>query len=579
MQKVTVPIRGMHCASCELLIEEQLKKISGVTHVYVSQKRAMAKITYSGTPPTSGAIAQAVQEAGYEVGEKQKLPWISRNVADYKDLAKAAGILVVLYFVASWLNLFNLKVDSPNSGVFIALLVGLTAGVSTCMALVGGLVLGLSARHAEKHPEATAMQKFRPHVFFNIGRIAGYALLGGLVGLIGKAFSPSANVLGALTVVIGLVMIFFGLKLIEIFPFLKDKNITLPSGIARMFGLKKEVKEYSHKSAIVMGALTFFLPCGFTQAMQLYAISTGSFWQGMTIMGLFAIGTAPGLLGIGGLTSVMKGRKARIFFMIAGLAVIAFGWFNIANGSRLFSGVSSKTQPAVSESDANAQEVRMTQSGGGYSPNTFTVEKGRPVKWIINSTSSFSCSSSIVMPKYGIRKSLKSGDNVIMFTPTETGEIPFSCSMGMYRGTFTVTEPAAKSDTSGTLSTAIQPGPSCGPKGCSGGGSAPIIALPSQETAPAISAPQVIQATYTYSNDIAPNNFTVKRGQPVRFSLDVKEDGYGCMSTIMIPRLYNTPQRLQAGNNVVMDFTPTQTGDYEITCAMGVPRGVISVVD
>ena len=110
-------------------------------------------------------------------------------------------------------------------------------------------------------------------------------------------------------------MIFFGLKLIQIFPVLKDKNITLPSSIARVFGLDREVKEYSHTSALVTGALTFFLPCGFTQAMQLYAVSTGSFWQGMAIMGLFAIGTAPGLLSVGGLTAMVKGRTARIFFI------------------------------------------------------------------------------------------------------------------------------------------------------------------------------------------------------------------------------------------------------------------------
>ncbi|MDP2656043.1 MAG: sulfite exporter TauE/SafE family protein [bacterium] len=467
MQRITVPIRGMHCASCELLIEEQLKKISGVTHVAVSQKKAQAHVTYCGVPPSNDAIAKAVQEAGYEVGEKQKLPWISRNPADYKDMVKAGAILFVLYFAASRFGLFDLKIDSPNSGVAIALLIGLVAGVSTCMALVGGLVLGLSARHAEQHPESTPMQKFRPHIFFNVGRIVGYALLGGLVGLVGKAFSPSPNVLGILTIVIGGVMIFFGLKLIEIFPVLRDKNITLPSGLARMLGIRREVKEYSHKGAMTMGVLTFFLPCGFTQAMQLYAISTGSFWQGMMIMGLFALGTAPGLLGIGGLTSIMKGRKARIFFMIAGIAVILFGWFNITNGSRLLSvGGGKSVQTTSPASNADVQEVRMTQGGGGYSPNSFIVEKGRPVKWIINSTSPFSCASSIVMPKYGIRKSLKSGENVIMFTPTETGTIPFSCSMGMYRGSFTVTEADVDSTNSGGSVMPFQPGPSCGPYGC-----------------------------------------------------------------------------------------------------------------
>lgn len=440
MNKKTIPIRGMHCASCEILIGKQLEKIPGVGSVYVDQKKALAIIKYPETVHLNDRdIIRAVQEAGYEVGRKEKLPWISRNSADYKDLARAAIIFFVVYLLINWFNVLNFDINSPNSGVAVALLVGLVAGISTCMALIGGLVLGLSARHAEQHPEATALQKFRPHIYFNIGRILGFAVLGGFIGLIGQAFKPSTNLLGFLTVLIGSVMIFFGLKLIEIFPALRDKSITLPVGISRIFGLHKEVKEYSHKSAMVAGALTFFLPCGFTQAMQLYAVSTGSFWQGMTIMGLFAIGTAPGLLGIGGLTSVFKGRKARIFFMTAGLAVILLGWVNITNGSRLF-GSRVDNGVVIPVEETNAQEVRMNQLRNGYSPNIFTIKKGKPVKWIITSATSLSCAAYLVVPKYGISKSLRAGENIIPFTPTEVGEIPFSCSMGMYRGKFIVTD-------------------------------------------------------------------------------------------------------------------------------------------
>jgi sulfite exporter TauE/SafE/copper chaperone CopZ len=440
MNKIKIPIRGMHCASCELLVSEQLEKIHGVKAVYVSQKRAYAEITYAGNRPNDKKITQAIQEAGYKIGDQQKLPWISRNSADYKDLAKAAIIILIIYFFAKWFGLFSIDVGASKSGVVVALLVGLVAGISTCMVLVGGLVLGLSARHSEKHPEATPLQKFRPHIYFNVGRILGYAVLGGIIGIIGKAFNPPTTVLGIITIAIGGVMIFFGLKLIEIFPILRDKSIALPPGIARLFGLQREVKEYSHRGALVMGALTFFIPCGFTQTMQLYAISTGSFWQGMAIMGLFALGTAPGLLGIGGLTSVFKAQKARLLFMSTGLAVIFLGWFNITNGSRLIGLDAGNNTTNAAVSDKQEQVVRMTQNARGYSPNSFTVEKGRPVKWIINSTSSFTCASWLVMREYGINRALGPGENILTFTPEKTGELPFSCSMGMYRGKFIVVD-------------------------------------------------------------------------------------------------------------------------------------------
>ncbi len=461
----------MHCASCEILIGEQLKKISGVTNVRVSQKNAQADIQYCGNPPDDAAIARAVQAAGYEVGAQKPLSWLSREKNDYSDLAKAAIILALLYYIARSLGVFDIAINTERTGLAIALLVGIVAGVSTCMALIGGLVLSLSARHAELHPEATPRQKFRPHLYFNLGRIAGYAILGGVIGMLGKAFQPSAGLLGLMTVVVGGVMVFFGLKLIEIFPVLRNKTITLPSGIARFFGLHKEIKEYSHRSAMVTGALTFFLPCGFTQAMQLYAVSTGSFTQGMLIMGLFALGTAPGLLGIGGLTSVVKGRKARLFFMGAGLAVILLGWFNIANGSQLIAGKNNAQNETVTTSTDGVQEVRMTQNASGYSPNVLRVQKGRPVKWIINSTSSFTCASSIVMPQYGISKTLAKGENIITFTPTKTGDIPFSCSMGMFRGKFIVTDETGKtSQADDTAPTNLALAPPSGASACAMGG-------------------------------------------------------------------------------------------------------------
>ena len=155
-------------------------------------------------------------------------------------------------------------------------------------------------------------------------------------------------------------------------------------------------------------------------------------------MGLFALGTAPGLLSVGGLSSVFKGKKAKIFFTTAGIAIILLGWFNIMNGSHLVftEGVSKSSNQVVNSNDI--QEIRMTQDSYGYSPNTFTIKKGKKVKWIITSTNNFTCASSIVMRKFGINQDLEKGENIIEFTPTESGTIPFSCSMGMYRGKFIV---------------------------------------------------------------------------------------------------------------------------------------------
>jgi uncharacterized protein len=447
MNRIVIPIAGMHCKSCEISIEDKIKKVAHVSKVSVSHVKGKAKIWFENQKPAMQDLNQAVDEAGYSIAQnaqQQKQHWISRNIDTYFFLGCAAAILALVYAFAASTGLANLANAITGQSIGMSAVIGLVAGLSSCMALIGGLVLALSANHAEAHPEATRAQKFRPHLFFNLGRILGFAVFGGLIGLIGGAVQPSFRIMAILALVVGAVMVLLGLKLIEVFPILDKINITLPKFISRRFHISSN-SEYNHRGAFVGGAMTFFLPCGFTQAMQLYAISTGSFINGALIMSLFAAGTAVGLIGIGGLTSVFQ-NKAKLFFATAGLAVIVLGVVNINNASRIvFAGL------------------------GGSSSN----------------------SSAIV-------------------TSTEEQKLK-----------------------------------------------AEFWARPNP--------------------DMEPYNFVVKANQPVRMEVLAHTDGVGCMSTIMIPGLYNSPQYFQKDKTVTMKFTPKKPGVYNITCAMGVKRGEIRV--
>ncbi len=441
MHQKIVPIRGMHCRSCELLLEDAIGGVQGVAKVKVDFRKGRATIEHGADIPSQNEIESAVKQAGYAVGEPGKLPWITKDRTDWRYIIFGVGFLAILYYALRGTGLLDFSLDEKEVTTTFALLLGLVAGVSTCMALVGGLILGVAARHAELHPEATAWEKFRPHLFFNAGRVLGYALLGGLLGLLGGVLQLSGGLLAFLTLAVGAVMIVLGIKLTNLSPRISATSFTLPSSIARFLGLSEHQKEYSHKASMFTGALTFFLPCGFTQAMQLYAISTGDFKTGAIVMGAFALGTVPALLGIGGLSSIMKGARARIFYAIVGILVIAFGVYNIQSAMAVLPVVTSSNNAEINYTPVdqgtdqqNAQVIKMTQSASGYSPSTLRVKAGVPVRWVITSESSFTCASSIVVPSLGIRTSLKKGENVIEFTPKEKGSIPYSCSMGMYRG-------------------------------------------------------------------------------------------------------------------------------------------------
>ncbi len=611
MYKMTVPISGMHCRSCEILMEEKLSEISKIKKIKADCKKGTAEIFFESQKPNMEEVKKAIEAIGYKLGTAEKKPLLSRNVGDYKDLMMAGVVLFVLYILAKGVGLTDINVGAGSnpSSLGVVFLVGITAGISTCMALVGGLILGISARHSEKHPEASPMQRFRPHLFFNFGRIAGYAALGGILGMVGSAFQFSGLTLGILTIAIGIVMLSLGLKLIGIFPRMEKGGLTLPKSISNFLGIKNNTKEYSHKNSFVMGALTFFFPCGFTQAMQLYAVSTGSFSEGALIMGMFALGTAPGLLGVGGLASSVKGVFAKRFFKFAGILVIFLAMFNITNGFNLTgwqvptfktqnSTDNNKTKNQVSDPNVTmengVQIVRMKEISNGYSPNKITIKKGVPVKWVIDAQAPYSCASSLVVPSLKIQKNLKAGENIIEFTPEKAGKIAFSCSMGMYTGSFNVVEEGGSDGT--TDATVTQDASASGQGswgsggsgasaggcgGCGGAGKAVAVAEGKVETVPATDnakvTEQVINTSYTLNGDISPNTFKVKVGQPVKFAVDVKENGAGCMSTITVPGLTTDVYQLTAGKVIEMKFIPTEKGTYRITCGMGVARGTITV--
>lgn len=629
-QKITLPIKGLHCRSCELLLEDKFSSIKHVVKSDINYRKGTAEIFYSGDKPEVKELEEAVISAGYKIGESGKESFFSHEAKDYKELILALVIVAIAYGIlkiSGVTELINIGSENNEAGFGMAVLVGLVAGFSSCMALVGGLILGMSAKHAEAHPEATAAQKFRPHLFFNAGRISGYAIFGGLLGALGSIFQLSTSITSVMTILAGALMLFVGLQLINIFPKLSSFNFTLPKSVSKLFGLNKHHSEYNYKNAMIVGALTFFLPCGFTQAMQVYAVSTGSFWSGALIMALFAIGTAPGLLSVGGLTSALKGSAGRKFFKIAGVVVIAFAFFNFSNGLALAGLITKGGNEKLAEKsyqDPNVQMVdgvqvvKMKELKSGYSPNKFTIKKGVPVKWVIDAQAPNSCAASLVLPKLSIRKNLKAGENIITFTPKEVGKLPFSCSMGMYTGVFYVVDETGVAPSATELSSdanissngtcgSPQSGGGCGassgscgsksggcgassgPAGtCSGAGncscggakkidtsSSPIKA----KTASSNTAIQKISSTFTVDTDIQPNTFEVKVGQAVEYTIDVKEDGAGCMWQIMIPELYETPVALKAGEKIVMNFTPKTKGVYDITCGMGMVRGLINVGD
>jgi len=164
MNKTSVPIKGMHCRSCELLVEDELLKVPGIVKADVNHRTGSATVFYKNDQPGNDAIASAIEKAGYVIGHNGRPNSIfSHAISDYWDIVMVGVIAFLLYLVGDQLGIFRFSslLKGGYGSLTVVFLVGITAGLSTCMALVGGLVLGISARFAESHPEATYCKSSR----------------------------------------------------------------------------------------------------------------------------------------------------------------------------------------------------------------------------------------------------------------------------------------------------------------------------------------------------------------------------------------------------------------------------------
>lgn len=433
-------ILGTKCASCEIIIERQVKKMSGVRNVHVSHSNATLSV-FAGDAAeiTVEALNNILQPHGYRV-----LPPQEARPPLTLDLKRFGGMVVAifaLYMVASRFGLlsYSPQVEGP-SGLGAVFGIGLIAAFSSCTAVLGGLLAGFAATRAKQSEGLTISKKIAPYLLFNAGRLLGFIALGAVIGFVGKsvALSPTAN--GLFVLGIAAVMLVLGINLIGIF----SRPVFVPR--APRF-LSHRIHDLTHSSnpivPLLAGAATFFLPCGFTQSMQLYALSLGDPKAAALVMGVFALGTMPALLGISAATSLAKGAALQKMTRAAGAMVMVLGISNGQNALALldWQWLPQREATAVASTSVEAGEQVVTMkvtSAGVYEPSVLAVQAGVPVRWDIYGDTYMGCGNTLVMRAFGINAALKTGLNQVRFTPNKPGRYAFSCAMGMIRGTMIV---------------------------------------------------------------------------------------------------------------------------------------------
>jgi sulfite exporter TauE/SafE len=444
----------MTCKSCEVLIESRWRALPGITRVHVDAHRGVAYIAYTDAAPSRSDLADALEGTKYRIDGDDGAARRARPSA-----ARLLGAIVVALGIALLFTKFGFfnGVGSLASsiGIGAAFVLGLIAATSSCVATVGGLMITAVTQYQRTIRIPTLATRVLPVAAFVIGRVLSYGLLGGLLGAAGAAFSPSPTVTGAIVIVAALYMIVMGLDMLGIAPaFLKALMPHMPKAFSHWVMNVGTSKHRGLLSSFLLGAATFFIPCGFTQGLQIYALTTGSFWTSGLILGAFALGTAP-VLGLLGFSLASFSLRARDFvFQCAGALVLFMGVWNIQNGLTitghpLNTSWLKSARPVQAETkalkqdayvffDGTEQIVRMKADYSGYTPSRFTIRAGVPTRWQIDGTKASGCVSAFQVPSLGIRRILQSGINEISFVAPLPGQYVYSCSMGMYRGVINV---------------------------------------------------------------------------------------------------------------------------------------------
>ncbi len=319
--------------------------------------------------------------------------------------------------------------------LIVIFLTGLTLGGLSCLTVQGGLLASIIVADEEKHPKYSLYATLS----FLIAKLVSHSILGIILGAFGSSINLNDQVQTSMQLLAGVYMILVALNLLDVHPIFRYVVIQPPKFLTRL--IKNQTKSKNIFAPALFGLMTVFIPCGTTLAMETLAISSANAWQGGAIMAAFILGTTPLFLAAGLLTSFLGETLRTKFFKFAALILIYLGIVSV-NGALVALGSPISISAFFNRFSTNeAQAVQVSQditieiTDKGYSPSYLKVKKNAQVNLKIINQDVYSCAAAFRIPSLGISVNVNPNqEKIISFTPTKAGKIPFSCSMGMYRG-------------------------------------------------------------------------------------------------------------------------------------------------
>ena len=382
-----------------------------------------------------------------------------KKAPDITNTLETLAIIAALYYLLQSFGILNNMVPSrlADSGMGYGMLfvIGLISSVH-CIAMCGGIGLSQSL---SANKQANSLL---PAMLYNCGRVCSYTMIGLILGFAGSLIGGGTDVgvplilQSILKITAGIAMMIMGINMLGIFPWLRRFTIHTPMAVARLIGGKR----MAAKGPFIIGLLNGIMPCGPLQAMWIVAFASASPVSGALSMFMFSLGTVPLMLGLGSIVSLLGKRFTSQVMKVGAILVVVMGLAMFTQGGAL-----SGMMPVVPVNDAVAEDEfidgAIEESAEGSAEESIeespqiddgiqfissnlergrypdiTVKAGVPVHWVIDAPAENinGCNGVMIIPNYGVQQALQPGENIIEFTPQESGVFNYSCWMGMVYG-------------------------------------------------------------------------------------------------------------------------------------------------
>ena len=309
----TLKIVGMHCAGCEDVIAESLGALSGVHRVIASYRDASADIAYDDELVDIQRIRECLAGKGYGVQAVT-----SRRAKLFKSVAAFLLLAIVVGGITVWgKSLMPAVMQEINPRMTHAMLLGI--GFLTgfhCIGMCGGFVVAYTDVSQSK------LRQLLAHTLYAFGKTLSYTVLGAGFGLLGASIAITPQIRGGVALAASLFLLIYGLKMLNIFAFLRRFTLRLPTSVNRELAGELRKRRRPLRSGLLTGLL---LGCGPLQAMYVMAAGSGDPVQGGMMLLMFGLGTLLPLMGFGIFASLLSQGVMRQMVRVSGILVIAMG--------------------------------------------------------------------------------------------------------------------------------------------------------------------------------------------------------------------------------------------------------------